>query len=173
MNEIQEEVTPYGSPALVNAGLPPESRAELIEGTSWSKELSWQHIQTIAHYMGAYKIDNDAWVFHEGDNEPYMCLIVKGKIRILKEASDHTSKLVSIIGPGQTFGEMSLVDGEVRSASAIAAADSLVLILSIESFERMQVDHPKTAILLLLRIGRMMSRRLRMTTGMLVECFER
>jgi CRP-like cAMP-binding protein len=59
-----------------------------------------------------------------------------------------------MIGPGKTFGEMSLIDGEPRSASAIALDDSKVLVLTE---------------MVLLKLAQLMSQRLRQTSDLLVD----
>ncbi len=72
-------------------------------------------------------------------------------------------------GRGRSIGEMSLIDREPRSASCKVIESATVLLLTREQFEKLSVEHASIALKLLMRITRLMSRRLRMTSGQLVE----
>jgi CRP-like cAMP-binding protein len=74
-----------------------------------------------------------------------------------------------MIGPGKTFGEMSLIDGEPRSASAIALDDSKVLVLTEENFHRLVYQYPHLGAMVLLKLAQLMSQRLRQTSDLLVD----
>ena len=98
-----------------------------------------------------------------------MCLVVEGAIRILKEDSDRDKKGLARVGPGKTFGEMSLVDGQSRSATARAQEATTLLVLTGGSFEDLCDTYPRLGIKLLLKITNLMSQRLRQTSGRIVD----
>ncbi|MEO0292772.1 MAG: cyclic nucleotide-binding domain-containing protein [candidate division WOR-3 bacterium] len=72
-------------------------------------------------------------LFKEGDTGEEMYLIRSGKIRIVKEI-EGKSKTLAIIGEGEFFGEMALLDKSPRSASAIAETDVKLIIVDREAF---------------------------------------
>ena len=98
-----------------------------------------------------------------------MCFIADGLVRIAKGDSKKNIKTICEIGAGRTFGEMSIIDGLPRSASAAAAEETTALILTKENFERILVDNPKLGVSLYSRLAQMMSHRLRISDWMLVE----
>src|SRR3954468_17291021 len=59
-------------------------------------------------------------IFLEGDQGTALCLIAEGRIRIQLTGSDGREAVLNVYGPGEIFGEMALLDGEPRSADAIA-----------------------------------------------------
>ncbi len=147
-------------------------RSQLIDRTEWSSELTWPQVQTFARYVDAFEAKKGVEIFHEGDSGHYLCLLVEGRVEIAKRDSDGKMKTLAIVGSGKTFGEMSLIDGEPRSATAIALDDSKVVVLTEENFNRLSYRHPRLGVALLLKMARLMSQRLRRTSVMLVDFLE-
>ena len=73
------------------------------------------------------------------------------------------------IDSGKAFGEMSLIDGEPRSASAKAAEATTVLTIDKHSFIRLIDEHPRLGVKLIVKLARRISRALRQTNIRLVE----
>jgi CRP-like cAMP-binding protein len=157
---------------LKRAGLSAHERSELIERIQWLKDLSWQQVELLAGYVEAFATPKGEEVFREGDSPSFMCLVGAGRVSVLKEDSSSSRKKITTLGRGQAFGEMSLIDGEPRSATVIAATDILLLLLTREAFYSLLEDYPAVGVKVLLRIMRSMSQRLRMTSGVLVEALE-
>ena len=86
-----------------------------------------------------------------------MYVIMTGRVKVVIFGENGREVTLSILRPGDSFGEMSLFDGEVRSANCIAVEPSTLLTLSRDDLLRHLSNHPRTALNLL---GEM-SRRLR------------
>lgn len=142
--------------------------ADLLDETKWGREFLREEIEIIARYMNVHNFKKGDYVFKQGDRQDFMAFIVEGKIDIIKESADSLEMIVVTLLPSTYFGEMSFVDEEPRSASAVAREDSLLLFLSTENFERIALEHPHLAIRILKNIAKLISQRLRMTTGKLV-----
>jgi CRP/FNR family cyclic AMP-dependent transcriptional regulator len=108
-------------------------------------------------------------VCKEGSPGDNMFILVEGRVNIVKEDVEGHRKVVAAISKGKSFGEMALFDGEPRSATVMAAVDSTMLVLSKENLERLLDEHPRMGSKLLLKLGKPISRRLRATTGQLVD----
>lgn len=72
-------------------------------------------------------------LFKEGESGDEMYLIRSGKIKIVKDL-EGTTKILAIIGEGEFFGEMALLDKSPRSASAIAETDARLIIVDRDAF---------------------------------------
>lgn len=72
-------------------------------------------------------------LFKEGAPGDEMYLIRSGKIRIVKDL-EGTKKTLAIIGEGEFFGEMALLDKRPRSAAAIAETDAKLIIVDRNAF---------------------------------------
>jgi len=96
-------------------------RAEMLENTSLSMEFSWAELLELSRYMGTMKFKKGATIFEEGDRDIFMSVVVRGGVHILKKDEHLDAKRVTAIGVGKIIGEMSMIDGDPRSAAAIAA----------------------------------------------------
>jgi CRP-like cAMP-binding protein len=99
-------------------------------------------------------------IFVRGDPGNSLCVIESGRVKIVLTAEDGREFVLNVYGPGEFFGEFALLDGEPRSADAVAQEKCLVHWLRRDDFLRVLMDHPATAVSLL----GVLSRRLRHTT---------
>lgn len=74
-------------------------------------------------------------LFHEGDVGDFAYIIERGEIEISRTV-DQKKIVLICLGPGNLFGELALVDGRPRSASAIALTETLLTVVSKEQVER-------------------------------------
>ncbi len=144
-------------------------RCALIYKTEWSEVLSWGAALTFAEYVDAFAAPKGVEIFRQGQIGHYLCLLVEGRVEIVKQDSSGDRKILAMIGPGKTFGEMSLIDGEPRSASAVALDDSKILVLTEENFHRLVYQYPHLGAMVLLKLSKLMSQRLRQTSDLLVD----
>lgn len=141
---------------------------DLLDDTKWGREFTRDEVETIARYMSAEAFKKGEYIFKQGERQNFMVFIVEGKIDIIKESADALEMIVVTLLPSTYFGEMSFVDDEPRSASAVAKEDALLLFLSTDNFERICVEHPRLGLKIVKNIAKLISQRLRMTTGKLV-----
>ncbi len=73
-------------------------------------------------------------IFFEGDPGDAMFIVESGSIGIVKEVEGETIRLATLTG-GELFGEMAIIDGGDRMASAVAQEDSVVLRIPREMME--------------------------------------
>lgn len=99
-------------------------------------------------------------IFLEGDEGTSLCLIAEGRIKIQLTGADGREVVLNVYGPGEIFGELALLDGEPRSADAIAQDASRVFWLQRDDFQAFLDSHPHAAMMMLASL----SRRLRHTT---------
>jgi len=159
-------------------GLPPDMKPQprnmprtidLLETTKWADDLSRKEVEVLAGYFRLYTAEKGSVIVRESSRDVYLCLLLDGKVQVTKEGDSHAAKSLGSIGPGKTFGEMSLIDGEPRSASIIAEEAATLLVLTGDDFERLSSDVPRLAIKVLLKIAKVVSQRLRQTTGALLN----
>ncbi len=73
-------------------------------------------------------------IFHEGDAGTALYIIDKGEVKIVLGSAEGKEVVLSLFGPEDFFGELALLDGEPRSADAVAKEHSELLILQREDF---------------------------------------
>lgn len=144
----------------------------MIETTQMFRDFEWHDIETLSGYMQAYEAGKGTTLFHEGENGTYLYLVIKGKVDIFKEDHHNKEKIFASIGSGKTLGEMAIIDGEPRSATAIVAEPTTLAILTKTNFLRIVSEKPSLATKILLKVARLLSQRLRHTSGQLVDYLE-
>ena len=90
-------------------------------------------------------------------------IILHGTVKIHIEQADGRDVVLSIIGSGDTLGEMSLIDSAGRSASAITLEDSLLLWMDKGTFQQILTDFPPVAI----NLVRILSARVRLNNELI------
>jgi CRP-like cAMP-binding protein len=123
-------------------------------------ELTDEERARLAALLRARRYARGEVIFLEGDEGTALCLIAEGRIRIQLTGADGREVVITVYGPGEIFGEMALLDGEPRSADAIAQEPSRVFWLQRDDFQAFLEDHPRAAMKMLAAL----SRRLRHTT---------
>ena len=144
-------------------------KINLIEKTLWANEFSYPQLKKLAACVDVHKVSKETLLFYEGDKTGYLVLIVTGKVHVVKFNSQNKPKHIATLGPGKTIGEMTLFDGEARSASAITATDVTLIVMTVEHFNRLVKEWPGVAIILVLKIAKLMSQYLRQTSGRLID----
>lgn len=97
--------------------------------------------ETFEKYGRLYNT-NDV-IFREGDVGAEMYIIQSGKVMITKQLKSGEEKTLAVLGPGDSFGEMAVIDKDVRSANAIAMEPSRLIALDEELFEAHIQTNPK------------------------------
>ena len=108
-------------------------------------------------------------IIKEGDRDPWLYLLLSGKIKITKEGLE----IGSIDKKGEIFGEMRIIDSMSRSASVFAVGQTICLAVDTSAKKRMSLgsseDEKLDFLLLLYRIfAEFMSIRLRATNEELI-----
>ncbi|MGH7353488.1 MAG: MMPL family transporter [Candidatus Rokuibacteriota bacterium] len=115
------------------------------------------------------EVTADALIVGKGETGTEMYMIVSGRVRVFDRLSNGAEKTLTILGPGEIFGEMALVSQEPRSASVIAEMPTTVLRLDFEAFERIRRRFPYTGAKLFRNLARVLAGRLRELTVVVVE----
>ena len=146
-----------------------DERAQFIDGTHWAQEFSWREIKTIAEYVRVFSAEKRTVILREGAVQSFLCLLASGNVEIVKLDSADKSKVIGSVDEGKTFGEMALIDRGPRSASVVAVSDTILIVLHLAEFNNMSDSSPRLALKILHRIAKLLSHRLRQTSGVLAD----
>ncbi|CAK0763021.1 Cyclic AMP receptor-like protein [Gammaproteobacteria bacterium] len=146
-----------------------DKRIDFLTQTPWANGMSHSEVQTLSSYMKVLQALKGEVILKEGGSESFMCIIVEGKVQVVKENTKNNPKVIATLNEGKSFGEMSIFDGEPRSAAVIAASDALLLTLTKGSLDRMLHEKPLIGVKLLFKLGRVLSQRLRLMDGKVVD----
>ena len=89
------------------------------------------------------KYPKNTILFMEGDDNAQLFIIKSGLICIHTDDNEGRQLVLNYMGPGEYFGELSLLDDKPRSASASTVDDSMLLSISRESFRAFMREYPE------------------------------
>jgi len=100
-------------------------------------------------------------LFSQGEPANSFYIVHSGTLGVFVEHDGLQKRLVTLIGRGETLGELSILDGDTRSASVVALRDSELLEIERTRFEELIDDHPSIAV----SMSRVLAERLREATA--------
>ncbi|HID38284.1 MAG TPA: Crp/Fnr family transcriptional regulator [Calditrichaeota bacterium] len=131
------------------------SELKLIPLFSELKDSDLEQIAKMA-VRQVYKKDN--MVLIEEEVGSTMFVILNGRVKISRISDEGREVILSILVDGDFFGEMSILDGQTRSANAVTLEDTELLIIRRENFLQMLHSYPQVAINLLKELAHRLRR---------------
>jgi len=141
-----------------------EQAAEMLRAPTALMRLSPAQARAVVGYMRPHVIPEGTVILQEGDKEhtDHMLLVVRGEVTVeTVEADRHSPRTLTVLGPGSLIGELSLFDGEARSATCTATTRVHGAILTRKDLEDLTEQDPTTAARLMTAIGHRLAERLR------------
>ena len=112
-------------------------------------DLSSSDLEKISNKMISRNYNKGQVILLEESKGETFFVIKTGEVKVTKLSNDGREVILAILGESEFFGEMSLLDGEGRSANIVANEDSTALTLSRNDFLSCLESYPKIAISLL------------------------
>ncbi len=129
------------------------------------KNRKAQTLATLEQHMQQRSFAAGEKIFARGDAGDELFLIRRGAVRILLPINETQSHHLGTFGRGAFFGEMAFLDGEARSADAVAFSDVDLYVLSRQTFDQFAEEHKKVALALMEGIASVLASRLRYTNA--------
>src|SRR3954451_17637204 len=108
-------------------------------------------------------------IFRDGDEANAMYVVLAGEMEVTKKSRGAVDARVAVLGPGDWFGEMSIVDIQPRSATVRALAPGRLLRVSAADLDALYRYDLRSYSLIVLNLARDLSRRLRVADGILAD----
>jgi CRP/FNR family transcriptional regulator, cyclic AMP receptor protein len=137
---------------------PLSSLRALIAGTRLFADLDEQAIDEISRRSRVRKYRRGELVFMEGDTGDSLFAVVSGLVKVYVTSARGDDLVLATVGPGESFGELSLLDGGGRSASAQALEESSLLIVDRIAFMELLHARPELVDRLLRNLGTLVRR---------------
>jgi CRP-like cAMP-binding protein len=126
-------------------------------------------LESLAEELEFLDLAAGSYVFREGEGGSCMYVVLQGDLDVLKRSRSGHDSRVAVLGPGDWFGEMSIIDVQPRSATVMTASPSHLIKLTAKDLDRLYRSDVKAYSLIVLNIAREMSRRLRVADGILAD----
>ena len=137
------------------------------------ENFNMAEIRLMSHFMNVYRAGPGQEIIHEGEQGDFMLLMIEGSVEVFKQDRWNTPKLIATVDAGKTLGEMSMIDGEPRFATCVAAESCVIAVLSRENLARIILEQPILGAKILMELVLMLSQRLRQTSVKLVALMDK
>jgi CRP/FNR family cyclic AMP-dependent transcriptional regulator len=97
-------------------------------------------------------------IFHQGDPGDALHFITAGRVKVVLDAETGEEAVIAILGPGECFGELALIDGEPRSATVETLEPVQTVSLARADFMGFIRDNPQAAERLMVTLAGMVRR---------------
>ena len=133
---------------------------------------SLRDLEVVAGMVEIRSIRAGERIFVEGDTADWLAFVIEGKFSITKQGTHQQPITVSREYRSRLLGEMAVIDGEPRSATCTSALGARLAILRASDFEKLGEDYPRIGFRLLRDVAKILSTRLRATSGQLVDSLD-
>jgi CRP/FNR family cyclic AMP-dependent transcriptional regulator len=130
---------------------------ELLASVELFGEMNEEEIDDLTGLAQIKKLEKDNTVFHAGDPADAVFVVASGRVKVVITSSDGKEFILTVLGAGQVFGEMALLESAPRSASVVTLSAVEVLVINRADFQRLLESSPRIS----LRLMAILSRRLR------------
>lgn len=149
-----------------------KQKLKLLKSMLLLNHMPERSLEALAKLLKLRELTDAEVVFKEGSEGMSIYFVSNGRIRIYKQASGGFAKELAVVGPGDFFGEMALIDEVPRSASAAAVGPCLLFELFRGDLERWLKTSSREAVQLFAELSHVQSRRLRRTSSELTLLFD-
>lgn len=123
-----------------------KSAVDLLKSVTLFADLGEDELEQFSHVAVPRTFPAGTRVFHEGDSSDACYIVSEGSFRVTREHSDGRAITLATLGPGEIFGELAMLDGDERSASAEALSDGALLALPANDVRSLLARHPEIAL---------------------------
>jgi diguanylate cyclase (GGDEF)-like protein len=122
---------------------------KILKTTPLFKALSKLELDAVMTFLEPRSIKDGEIIFNEGDEGDEMFIIVSNKVDAWVSQADGTQRRMFELGPGDFFGEMSIIANESRSATLKAMGDLELLAIHGTDFYRIVFEYPMIGVKIL------------------------
>jgi CRP-like cAMP-binding protein len=130
---------------------------ELLTSVELFAEIPDEELDDLTALAQIKKLSKDSTIFHAGDPADAVYVVASGRVKVVITSSDGKEFILTVLGPGQVFGEMALLESAPRSASVVTLSAVELLAINRSDFQRLLDSNPRIA----QRLMAILSRRLR------------
>jgi CRP-like cAMP-binding protein len=145
---------------------------KVLRDSTLLAEFTPDDLQRFASFLQIYRVGTGVPFIIEGDPGDFMVMVLEGYVEVFKKGTDGERSLVGVAPPGKTLGEMSLIDGEPRFATCIAATPVTFAALPRKGLERIMKDQPQLGQKILLQLVLLLNQRLRHVSAQLLQVWQ-
>jgi CRP/FNR family transcriptional regulator, cyclic AMP receptor protein len=133
------------------------------------RSLGDAELESLARNLRERPLKKGQVLFREGEKGDEMFIVRRGVVIISKAVTGHVEQVLTRVGAGEFFGEMSLFDRAPRSATVQGDSDGVLLALDRERMQELIDVNPRAGALLMQAFVHVFIERLRASSDLVAE----
>jgi CRP/FNR family cyclic AMP-dependent transcriptional regulator len=121
-----------------------DRRAELLGGCPLFQGVDAEHLAAVGDKATEIEFAAGRVIARQGEIGTGFFIVVDGRVKVIRDGEE-----LAVLGPGDFFGELSVLDRMPRVAQVVADAPTRCLALASWDFEQVLLDHPALALAIL------------------------
>lgn len=121
-------------------------------------QLEGESLEAVVAALVPRRLDVRQVLFHQGDDASSLYVVQEGSLKLTRTSSGGRTTILAVLGAGEVLGEMSLLDRQPRTATAVALTPVTILELDQSRFDALITEHPAVIALLLRHLGQRLRR---------------
>jgi CRP-like cAMP-binding protein len=117
-------------------------------------EVGPAHLEALKSRGWRRRFARGSVLFQEGGSSEQVMIVLSGRVKVSHFTADGREIILAVRGPGELLGELSAIDQEPRSATALAAEPVEALVLTVEDFQQFMATTPPAAMVMLVGLVR-------------------
>jgi CRP/FNR family transcriptional regulator len=135
-----------------------------LKQQSLFSDIDSEGLEKLSKVVKKLSLKKGEQLFKEKDDTRGVFLLHSGKVEISRVTADGWRQTLTVVTPGDFFGELSILERRHHVASAVAVEDAELFLIPKEEFDRFMEQDTKLACYILKKIAMEMSKKLRRTT---------
>jgi CRP-like cAMP-binding protein len=127
-------------------------RLALTEALShvWAfQELSAEELAHLSKLARTRVYKPRTTILEKGDRASEFFVLLRGRAKVATAGADGSGAAINVMGPGEVFGEIAILDGQPRSATVMSLEECELAVVDKQAFDDLLTSHPSVAVKLL------------------------
>jgi len=137
---------------------------QALKQQSLFSDIDSEGLEKLSKIVTKLSLKKGEQLFKEKDDTRGVFLLHSGKVEISRVTADGWRQTLTVVTPGDFFGELSILERRHHVASAVAVEDAELFLIPKEEFDRLMEQDTRLACYILKKIAMEMSKKLRRTT---------
>ncbi|MEX2011271.1 MAG: cyclic nucleotide-binding domain-containing protein [Chloroflexota bacterium] len=121
-----------------------DRRTELLAGCPLFRGVGAEHLTALAEKATEVEFPARQTIVRQGEIGTGFFIVVEGRVKVVRDA-----RTLATLGPGDFFGELSVLDGQPRIAQVVAEEPTRCLALASWDFEKVLLEQPALSLAIL------------------------
>jgi CRP/FNR family transcriptional regulator, cyclic AMP receptor protein len=119
---------------MTNVRISRQMKRDALLASPFFQHMRNEELDEIIGFAAERRVPRGTVIFSKGDEGSSMMAVLAGRVRISAVSMDGKEVTLNVIGAGEIFGEIALLDGKPRSADATAQEDTVLMVVERKQF---------------------------------------